>query len=184
MLPKFFNLGTLKNISLSYHIKNKVSNLFFPFQFWGNCPNTFVKNVEITYFFIWIIFHRHTLAMKSSNGSVSEFGFIGFVKVLWLWVWGGVKLEFVGNSFDSIRKFAIRLSRKAKNIQKIWWKLIWVWFDSNYRVESNFQKLDLFEIHSIWFEILQFCWFKRWKNIQKIWYKSIRDSFDSIWPHL
>ena len=35
-----------------------------------------------------------------------------------------MKLEFVQNSFDSIRKFAIRMIRKGKK--------------SNYRVESNF----------------------------------------------
>ena len=32
---------------------------------------------------------------------------------------GGVKLEFVRNSFDSIRKFTIRLIGKGKNIRKI-----------------------------------------------------------------
>ena len=31
---------------------------------------------------------------------------------------GGVKLEFVRNSFDSIRKFAIRLIRKGKKYSK------------------------------------------------------------------
>ena len=67
---------------------------------------------------------------------------------------GGVKLEFVQNSFDLIQRFVIRLIRKGKNIQKFVIRLIrkgkkysnnlmkinskFVRFDSNYRVESNF----------------------------------------------
>ena len=45
---------------------------------------------------------------------------------------GGVKLEFVQNSFDSIRKG----KKYSKNSKKINSKF--VRFDSNYRVESNF----------------------------------------------
>ena len=37
----------------------------------------------------------------------------------------------------------------------------------NYEMESNFQKLDLLEICSIWFENLQFDWFERWKKFEK-----------------
>ena len=53
---------------------------------------------------------------------------------------GGVKLEFVRNSFDSIRKFAIQLIRKGKKHSKYSIKINskFVRFDSNYRVESNF----------------------------------------------
>ena len=34
-------------------------------------------------------------------------------------VMGGVKLEFIQNSFDSIRRFEIRLIRKAKNSKNL-----------------------------------------------------------------
>ena len=53
---------------------------------------------------------------------------------------GGVKLEFVRNLLDLIRKFAIRLIRKGKKYSKNSMKinLKFVRFDSNCRVESNF----------------------------------------------
>ena len=38
---------------------------------------------------------------------------------------GGVKLEFVRNSFDSIRKFAVRLIRKGKKYSKNLMKINW-----------------------------------------------------------
>ena len=72
---------------------------------------------------------------------------------------GGVRLEFVGNSFILIQKFAIRWIQKGKKYSKNWWKLIqfqFVWFNSNYRVESHFQKLDLVGFCSIRFENLRF----------------------------
>ena len=49
-------------------------------------------------------------------------------------------MEFVRNSFDSIRKFAIRLIQKGKTYSKNSMKIDskFVRFDSNYRVESNF----------------------------------------------
>ena len=92
---------------------------------------------------------------------------------------GGVKLEFVRNLLDLIRKFAIRLIRKGKKYSKNSMKinLKFVRFDSNCRVESNWNS---FEIRSIWFENLRFDWFERAKNIRKIRWKLIRNSFDSI----
>ena len=85
---------------------------------------------------------------------------------------GGVKLEFVQNSFDSIRKFAIRLIRKGKKYSKNSMKINskFVRFDSTPTIGWNqiFQMLDLFEICLIRFENLQFNWFERWKIIQKI----------------
>ena len=70
----------------------------------------------------------------------------------------------------------------AKNIPKIRWKSIQIWFvrfNFNFRVESNFQKLYSFEIRSIRFKNLQFDWFKRTKNVRKIRWKLIRNLFDS-----
>ena len=62
----------------------------------------------------------------------------------------GLGLDSNWNSFEihSIRKFAIRWFERAKIIWKIRWKLVpirFVWFNSNYRLESNFQKFDLFD---------------------------------------
>ena len=91
------------------------------------------------------------------------------VKCSFVWSRGGVKLEFVRNSFNSIRKFAIRLIRKGKkyliNSMKINSKFIR--FDSNYRVGQIFQMLDSFEIRSIWFENLRMGWFEKQKIFEK-----------------
>ena len=71
---------------------------------------------------------------------------------------GGVKLEFVQNSFDSIRKFAIRLIRKGKKYSKNSMKINskFVRFDSTPTIgwSQIFQMLDSFEIRSIRFENL------------------------------
>ena len=68
---------------------------------------------------------------------------------------------------------------KAKNFQKMPWKIIqiqFIRFDSNYRLESNYQILDSFKICLIWFENLQFGWFEKAKNIQKMPWKVIQNS--------
>ena len=100
--------------------------------------------------------------------------------VIWWPSRGGVKLEFVPNSFDSIQKFAIRLIRKAKNTWKIWWKSIRNSFDSTPTIGWNqiFRNWNSFDIHSIRFKNLQFDWFERWKNVPKIRWESIRNSYD------
>ena len=58
--------------------------------------------------------------------------------------WNWVKIRSI--------QFVIQLIRKSKNIRKIDRKLIHirlVQFDSNYRVESNFDKLNWFKIRLI-----------------------------------
>ena len=71
---------------------------------------------------------------------------------------GGVKLEFVRNSFYSIRRFAIRLIRKDKKYSKNSMKINskFVRFDSTPTIgwSQIFQMLDSFEIRSIRFENL------------------------------
>ena len=71
---------------------------------------------------------------------------------------GGVKLEFVQNLFDSIRKLAIRLIRKGKKYSKNSKKINskFVRFDSTPTIgwSQIFQRLDSFEIRSIRFENL------------------------------
>ena len=75
-----------------------------------------------------------------------------------MWCRGGVKLEFVQNSFDSIRKIAIRLIRKGKKYSKNSMKINskFVRFDSTPTIgwSQIFQMLDSFEIRSIRFENL------------------------------
>ena len=71
---------------------------------------------------------------------------------------GGVKLEFIQNSFDSIPKFAIQLIRKGKKYSKNSMKINskFVRFDSTPTIgwSQIFQMLDSFEIRSIRFENL------------------------------
>ena len=71
---------------------------------------------------------------------------------------GGVKLEFVRNSFDLIRKFAIQLIRKGKKYSKNSMKINskFVQFDSTPTIgwSQIFQMLDSFEIRSIQFKNL------------------------------
>ena len=96
---------------------------------------------------------------------------------------GGVKLEFVRNSFDSIRKFAIRLIRKGKKYSKNSMKINskFVRFDSTPTIgwSQIFQMLDSFEIRSIRFENLWFDWFERWK-IRSIPIRGLNDSHSLI----
>ena len=80
-------------------------------------------------------------------------------------------MEFVRNSFDTIRKFAIRLIRKGKKYSKNSMKINskFVRFDSTPTIgwSQIFQMLDLFEIRSIRLENLWFDWFERWKIFRK-----------------
>ena len=101
---------------------------------------------------------------------------------------GGVKLEFVRNSFDSIWKFAIWLIQKGKKYLKNSMKINskFFRFDSTPTIgwTQIFQMLDSFEIRSIRFENLRFDWFERWKII---WKNSIKinskfDRFDLTTP--
>ena len=73
---------------------------------------------------------------------------------------GGVKLEFVRNSFDSIRKSAIRLIRKGKKYSKnsMKFNLKFVRFDLTPTIgwSQIFQMLDSFEIRLIQFQHLCF----------------------------
>ena len=64
---------------------------------------------------------------------------------------GGVKLEFIRNSCNSIWKFAIWLIRKGKKYWKNSMNINskFVRFDSNYRVESHFSDAR-FVRNSIW----------------------------------
>ena len=71
---------------------------------------------------------------------------------------GGVKLEFILNSFDSIRKFAIRLfpngKKCLKNSMKINSKFVQINSIPTIGWNRIFQMLDSFEIRSIPFENL------------------------------
>ena len=71
---------------------------------------------------------------------------------------GGVKMEFIRNSFDSIQKFAIRLIQKGKKYSKNSMKINskFIWFDSTPTIgwSQIFQMLDSFKIRSIRFKNL------------------------------
>lgn len=97
----------------------------------------------------------HRLLMLATRGCRDEY----FQLLMWYWVSpfvlsyilsqitvesrGGVKLEVIRNSSEKRSTFQWRFDwfERAKNLRKI----RFVWFNSNYRVESNFQKMDLFD---------------------------------------
>ena len=75
----------------------------------------------------------------------------------------------------------IGLIKRAKIFEKFdenWLEIRSIRFHSNYRVESNFQMLNLFEIHTIRKFAIRLI--PKGKNIRKIRWKLIRTSFNSI----
>ena len=68
---------------------------------------------------------------------------LNFCLIMCKCVRGGVKLEFVWNSFDSIQKFTIWLIQKGKKVRKIRKFSIWNSFDSK---ENNSKNSQIFQI--------------------------------------
>ena len=116
------------------------------------------------WFWPWIQGAENILCkcLKSQNVFERQ-RYTGYVKLKFVWNSFEIRSKFVRTSFEIRSKF-VRLEnlrfdwfKKGKNIRKIWWKSIWIRFvrySSNYRVESNFQKLDSFEKSWIWFKNL------------------------------
>ena len=66
---------------------------------------------------------------------------------------GGVKLEFMGNSFDSIRNFAIRLIEKSKKYSRNLMKINSNSIQSIQLQLKDFQKLDSFKTFRLYSKI-------------------------------
>ena len=100
----------------------------------------------------------------------------------------GLGMESNWNSFkiysDQFENLRFNWFEKAKNIQQIDENQFeFNLFDltpTKYSLESNYQKLNSFEIHLIWFENFQFHWIEMWKIFRKIRWKSIRNSLIQI----